>query len=328
MRRFMTILIALVPVAIGAVAVVAAVAAAGSVLLICNKTDDTVSFVDATTLEVLGTTTTGRGPHEVATTPDGKWGFVSNYEGSGNTISLIDIHQMEEVRKISIDPHRAPHGILVNNDGTKVYATCENTKTIIELDIKIEKITRSFKTNANVSHMLVLTPDEKKIYVANIGSGSVTVIDMADNKIKQIKTDDGCEGMDITPDGRHVWAGNGAADNISIIDTETDEVVETVVCKGFPIRVKATPDGKHVLVSCATANEVAVFDAETYEEKARINTGTAPIGVLVAPDGKRAYVANTRANTVTVLDLEKWEVIGKIKAGNTPDGLGFATVGE
>lgn len=306
----------------------AAVGSAGDVLLICNKSDDTVSFVDPTTLEILGTTTTGRGPHEVATTPDGRWGFVANYEGPGNSISLIDVKKMEEVRQISIEPHRSPHGILVNGKGTKVYATCERTQTVIELDIKTEKITRSFKTNANVSHMLVLTPDEKKIYVANIGSGSVTVIDVAKDEIKQIETDDGCEGMDITPDGKYVWVGNRAADNISVIDTKTDTVIETVPCKGFPIRVKATPDGKHVLVSCATANEVAVFDAKTYKEKTRINTGTAPIGVLVTPDGKRAYVANTRANTVTVLDLGTWEMIGKIKAGNTPDGLGLATAGE
>lgn len=299
---------------------------ANDVLLICNKSDDTISFVDSKTLEVLGMTTTGRGPHEVATTPDGKWAFVANYEGPGNSISLVDIQMMKEVRKIPIDPHRQPHGIVVSKNGKKVYATCEGTQEVIELDIETEKVTRSFRTNAQGSHMLVLTPNEKKIYVANIGSGSVTVIDLAkDGAVSQIKTDDGCEGIDITADGRYVWAGNRAADNISVIDTKTDKVVATVPCRGFPIRIKATSNGKHVLVSCATANEVAIFDAKTREETARINTGTAPIGVLITRDGKRAYVANTRANTVTVLDLKGLEIVGKVKAGNTPDGLGLVT---
>jgi len=299
---------------------------ANDVLLICNKSDDTISFVDSKTLEVLGMTTTGRGPHEVATTPDGKWAFVANYEGPGNSISLIDVQAMEEVRKIPIDPHRQPHGIVVSKNGKKVYATCEGTQEVIELDIKSEKVTRSFKTNAQVSHMLVLTPNEKKIYVANIGSGSVTVIDLGkDGAVSRIETGDGCEGIDITAGGQHVWAANRAADNISIIDTKNDKVVATVPCRGFPIRVKATPNGKHVLVSCATANEVAIFDAKTREETARINTGTTPIGILITRDGKRAYVANTRANTVTVLDLKGLKIVGKITAGNTPDGLGLVT---
>jgi YVTN family beta-propeller protein len=298
----------------------------GDVLLVCNTSDDTVSFVDSKTLEILGTTTTGRGPHEVAVTPDGKWAFVANYEGPGNSISLIDVRKMKEVRKISIDPHRQPHGIVVSRDGTKVFATCEGTQTVIELDIKTETITRSVKTDAFVSHMLVLTPDEKKAYVANIMSGSVTAIDFENEKVAaQIETGDGCEGIDITPDGRWVWASNRQAGNVSVIDTETDKVIETVDCPGFPIRVKITPDGKHALVSCATAGEVAVFDVKTRKETARVSTGAAPIGVLITPDGSRAYVANTRANFVTVLNLENLEVEGEIKAGNTPDGLGLAT---
>ena len=75
-----------------------------SVLLICNKSDDTVSFVDSETFVVLGTTTTGRGPHEIAVTPDGRWGCVPNYEASESSISHIDVTAREELRKIPLAP--------------------------------------------------------------------------------------------------------------------------------------------------------------------------------------------------------------------------------
>jgi hypothetical protein len=61
-RRVFLILISLVVIATGA-------ARAAGVLLICNKSDDTISFVDTKTFDVLGTTTTGRGPHEVRSIP-------------------------------------------------------------------------------------------------------------------------------------------------------------------------------------------------------------------------------------------------------------------
>lgn len=322
-------------VALGTILVLVFFAAAPSageakgILLICNKADDTVSFVDAGTLEVLGTTTTGTGPHEVTVTPNGKWAFVANYEGDGNTISLIDIAAMEEVKRIPIEPHEAPHGIVASRDGKRVYATCERTRTVIELDVELEEITRSFDTGSNVSHMLVLTPNENKMYVANIGSGSVTAIDMdSGSVVAKIETGEGCEGIDITPDGRFIWTTNRAADNLSVIDTREDEVIHTLPCAGFPIRIKIAPNGKYAFVSCAAVDQVAVFDVRTKQQVRRVASGSAPIGVLIEPNGKRAFVANTRANTVTVLDLKRFTIKGAIRAGNTPDGLAFAVGGR
>lgn len=294
------------------------------VLLVANKSDNTLSFVDSATFEVLATTTTGTGPHEVAVTPDGRWAFVANYEGHGDSISLIDIETQKEVRRISIDPYRQPHGIQVNADGTKVYATVEGSRAVIELDVATETVTRAFETGQNVTHMLVLTPDNRKIYTANIGSGNATAIDLTRSEVvKHINTGAGAEGIDVTPDGREVWVTNRAADTVSIIDTATDAVVATLPATGFPIRVKITPDGQRALVSCATEGNLKVYDVASRQLVDTIDTGAVPVGVLVEPDGSRAFIANTQANTVSVLDLDTMEITARITAGQTPDGLAF-----
>ena len=41
-----------------------------SILLIGNKAEDTLSFIDVATLKEVSKTSTGRGPHEVVVTPD------------------------------------------------------------------------------------------------------------------------------------------------------------------------------------------------------------------------------------------------------------------
>ena len=82
---------------------------AESILLIGNKSDDTLTFVDTATLEIVGEAKTGRGPHELTATPDGKWAYVSNYEGSGNSLSLIDVAGRKEVKKIPLEPYLGPH---------------------------------------------------------------------------------------------------------------------------------------------------------------------------------------------------------------------------
>jgi YVTN family beta-propeller protein len=297
-----------------------------ALLLIGNKSEDTLSFVDVRTLKEVSRTTTGRGPHEVAVTPDGKTAFVSNYEGPGDTISVVDVPARKELHRIPLGEHHAPHGLAVSRDGAKVYATCERSQTVIELEAATGKILRSFRTDQKGTHMLVLTPDGKKLYTGNMGSGSSTVIDLIKGEVLvQIKTGANCEGVDITPDGRQVWTTNNADDGLSVIDTSTDKVVATIPCKGFPIRVKFAPDGKRALVPCARSNELAVFDVAERKEINRVSTGAFPVGVLIEPGGARAYVAWTADNTLAVYDLQTLTVMGKIAAGKQADGMALVS---
>jgi YVTN family beta-propeller protein len=293
-----------------------------TILLVANKSDNTLSWLDVDTGEVLGTTTTGQGPHEVTITPDGKWAFVANYEGPGDSISLIDVEEMKEVKRISIDPFRAPHGIQATPDGKKVYATVERSRAVIELDVETEKITRSFATNQAVTHMLVLTPSADRVYTSSMGSGTSSIIVLeGDETVKHIATGAGAEGIDVTPDGHFVWVTNREDDTVSIIDTESDEKVADLPAPGFPIRVKITPDGKYALVSAASAGTVIVYDVDQRKEVKRVSTGATPVGVVIESSGKRAFIANTRANTISVMSIPEFEIIGTLRAGNTPDGM-------
>jgi YVTN family beta-propeller protein len=304
-------------------------AAETSLLLIGNKAEDTLSFADTKTFKEIARIKTGRGPHEVVVTPDGRKAFVANYEGPGDSISVVDVPARKELRRIDLGGKCAPHGIALTRDGAKLYATCENTRTVIEIDVATEQIARSFKTDQNGTHMLALAPDDRTLYTTNIGSGTATVINLENGEVvTHIKTGAQCEGVDVTPDGRQVWTTNRAADNLSVIDTATNEVVATIECPGFPIRLKFTPDGKRALVPCAKSNELAVFDVETRKEIARVKTGSGPVGLLIAADGSRAYVAYTGDSTVAVFDLAKMEVIGTIPSGQGSDGLALAVFRE
>ncbi|MBA2433070.1 MAG: beta-propeller fold lactonase family protein [Chthoniobacterales bacterium] len=300
-----------------------------SLLLIGNKSEDTLSFVNTATLEEVAKTATGRGPHEVVATPDGRTAFVANYEGPGDSISVIDVPAHKETSRIELGEHRAPHGLALNRAGTKLYATCEKSQTVIEVDVESKQIVRSFNTDKKGTHMLALTPDDRTIYTADIGSGTATVIDLQNGEVvTHIETGAECEGIDVSPDGKQVWTSNRAADTLSVIDTATNKVVATMKCAGFPIRVKFTPDGKRVLVPCAKSNELAVFDVESQQEIKRVSTGTAPVGVLVEPGGRRAFVAYTGDNTVAVFNLETMEVTDKIPSGKQADGMALATFSE
>jgi len=313
-------------------------AAASGALIVLNKSDHNAALVDPETHKVLLTLPTGQGPHEAAVSPDGSLAYVSNYgafavfrQGErpqmqrGNSITVLDLKARAVKATFDLGEHLMPHGLWVSRDGSRLWVTTEAVQSVLELDAASGKILKVWKTGQNVSHMVVPTPDEKKLYISNIGSGSATVIDRTNDSVKTIPTGPGAEGIDISPNGREVWVTNRAAGTISVIDVATDQVVVSFTSGGqFPIRAKFTPDGKQVFVSNAQSNSVAVFDAASRQLIGTIAVGAVPVGIQMTPDGKRAYVANTNDNKVTLVDVAKREVVTSFTTGNEPDGMAWA----
>ncbi|PIW28101.1 MAG: hypothetical protein COW29_09955 [Rhodobacterales bacterium CG15_BIG_FIL_POST_REV_8_21_14_020_59_13] len=295
-------------------------------IVIVNKGDDTISILDAASYEREGQVAVGANPHEVHVSPDGRTAYVSDYGGAqGTTISVVDLDSAVRTDIWELGGNRGPHGIWVSLDGAHVWATTETSGTVIELATATGELTNVWETGQRVSHQLVPTPDGSKLYIANIGSGSVTVIDRTTNEVAAVPTGAGAEGIDVSPDGREVWVTNRAANTISVIDVATDTVLETFSSGGtLPIRAKFTPDGEEVWISNGTSNQVAVFHAESRELLATIDVGAIPIGILMSPEGECVFIANTQDDFVTVIDTETRAVIDQIETGDEPDGLAWA----
>lgn len=298
------------------------------VLLVVNKSDNALSFIDVTSKEVVGSATTGEGPHELVVSPDGKYAYVSNYGVSGkpgNTISLVDVAQKKEIDKIDLGDFKRPHGIKISKDGKHLYVTCEANKALVVIDTETKKVARSIKTNQDVSHMVALSPDETRAYITNMGSDTVTVIDLKKNAlVTNIPVSKVPEGIDLSPDGKTLYVANRSANSMSVIDTAANKVIKTVPTGVFPIRISAPKGDRFVLVSNAHSGNISVFETFEYKEVARIRiSGKMPIGLLVDPSGKRFYVANSGSNAISIVEMGSWKVVGEITTGNEPDGLGY-----
>ena len=80
--------------------------ATGPVLLIGNKGEDTLSFVDLASGQELGRQPTGKAPHEIAISPDGKTAAVVAY--GGRTIDLFDVASRTKLKTIDLAPNEGP----------------------------------------------------------------------------------------------------------------------------------------------------------------------------------------------------------------------------
>ncbi|MEZ5347100.1 MAG: cytochrome D1 domain-containing protein [Pyrinomonadaceae bacterium] len=299
-----------------------------SALLILNKNEATLVMVDGETLEIIAKIPTGDFPHEVITSPDGKIAYVANYgnQTPNNSLSVIDLVEKSEIKRVDLGGLWRPHGIV--EAGGNIYFTSEMSRTVARYNPQKDAVDWIIGTGQSATHMLVFTPDKKKLYTANIASDTVTVINPAGGaspqNIRQIQVGKQPEAIDVSPDGKELWVGQNGDGKISIIDTATDKVIEDISVGKVPIRIKFTPDGSKVLVSDASAGELVVVDSKTRKEIKRATVGGTPVGIQLQPDGKRAFVALTQLDTVKVFDLETMEFIKDIKPGNNPDGMGWA----
>ena len=183
-------------------------------------------------------------------------------------------------------------------------------------------------SDANTTHMVIVMPGEKKMYSANIGSDSVSVIDLANAprviRVAPIAVGKGPEGIDLSPDGKEIWVSHRGDGALSIIDTATDKVTGTIAMgTKMANRLKFTRDGKRVLVSDPPSNHLLVIDAATHQVIKTIDTEAGPEGILIAPDGKRAFVACAVAGKIAVLDLDAMTFTGAVATGKDPDGMAW-----
>jgi YVTN family beta-propeller protein len=129
------------------------------------------------------------------------------------------------------------------------------------------------------SNGVAVTPDGRKVYVANSGSNNVFVIDTATNAVIGSPIPVGLFpfGVAVTPDGRKVYAANRDNDNVSVIATATNTVIATIPVGSFPIGVAVTPDGRKVYVANSGSNNVFVIDTASNLVLAVVSVGIQPV---------------------------------------------------
>jgi YVTN family beta-propeller protein len=80
-----------------------------------------------------------------------------------------------------------------------------------------------------------MSHDGKRVYAANGGAGSVSVIDVATNKVVgDVKVGQRPWNMALTPDGKKLYVANGRSNSVSVIDTGLLEVVKTIPVGELP----------------------------------------------------------------------------------------------
>lgn len=319
-----------------ATAVIMFLPAAGysDTLIVANKFEGTVSFIDLESGEEVARRETGPSPHEVTLSPDQRLAVVVSYLEDGyigRELNVFDIASTKLVKTIDIEPHLAPHGIGWIGDSSSVIVTTEETRDVIRVDVERGKVTGVAVTDQIGSHLLALSPDSALAYVTSRGSDTVSVVDTeAMTTIQTIEADRGPEGVSVSPDGKEVWVGNNQSENIIVFDAETMERIDAIELGFVPIRVRFNPTGDKVAVADLHGNRILVLDAVNRSGRATVDLNDfeikRPPSLLFSPDGMHLYVGSELSERVVEINTKEWRVTRLLEAGHGADGMKISSV--
>jgi YVTN family beta-propeller protein len=308
-------------------------------LVVVSKGENALKIVDPKTLMVVGQVGVGVMPHEVALSSDGKLALVTNYgpKMAGTSLSLVDVDAMKEIQRVPLlnlkGPQGEAFGDLIGPHGVaffdgQFYFTAEGSQKIGRYDPSKNRIDWVQEIGQERTHMLAIDKKTHTIYTANVKSGTVTAVEPSrdgghwTNTV--IPTGKGDEGIDISPDGKEVWAANSGDGTVTVIDTSAKKAVATVdVGTKHSNRLKFTPDGKLVLISDIANGDLVVVDTASRKVAKRINLGKSAEGILIVPDGSRVFVAVSSEDKLVVLDPKTFAVIGEVVGMKDADGMAW-----
>jgi YVTN family beta-propeller protein len=276
--------------------------------------------------------------------PDGRRIYMSNVDGSIKVFTVDPDGTVEPSHTVPLPPAGAPRraeeipaGLALSGEGGRLYVCGNLSNRLLELDTATGDVLRTFDVGV-APFDIVLAGG--KAYVSNWGGhrpkpgdltgpagrgtevrvdpvkhiaagGSVSVSDLAlGETTAEIPVQLHASALALSPDGRYLVCANAASDNLSVIDTATDTVVETIWVKSSPADLFGaspnalvfSPDGKTLYVANGTQNAVGAIKFSPRKRKSRLK-GLIPVGWYpgaLAFDASRGTlcVANIKGHAV------------------------------
>jgi len=309
-------------------------AAGRPVLLVANKGDRSLGIVDPQSGRQVATVaeggTTG---HEVAASPDGHIAYVPIYGNSGvgkpgtdgRNMVVIDITARKAIGNVDFGHGVRPHCAVFDPNNGLLYVTTELDNSVTIIDPRTLKIVGSVPTGKSESHMLAITHDGQRGYTANVGSGTVSVLDLKARRTTEvIPISVQVQRISISVDDRMVFTADQTKPQLAVIEIATNRVKTWIPLQAPGYGTAPTPDGHWLVVALPSANKVAVVDLGTMKVAHMIEVPAAPQEILVRPDGRVAYASCDASHKIVAIRVSEWTVDKLIDVGNGADGLAWA----
>jgi YVTN family beta-propeller protein len=298
-----------------------------------------IVVVDVETWKVRQELLVGRGGssmHGIAVSPDGSRVYFTDAgsllrEAVVQPDGSLQWGKSIEMPRPDIGGESYPCGIALSTDGNTAYVALSRSNSLAAVDLREGKVVAQIPVGV-APFAVKVSADGGRAYVSNWGgrhprsgektattsgtpavvgargvaaSGTVSVVDLQTNTVvKEIEVGLHPSGLALHEAHRRLYVANANSDTVSVIDTESLQVVETISVRpdpslpfgSMPNALALTPDGNTLFVANGGNNAVALVRLDRRRNRSRVE-GFIPAGWYpgaVVTDDKRLFVANIK----------------------------------
>ena len=274
---------------------------------IVNFRSHSVSAVNDMTDRLLTEIKVGRFPLSISVNPDFGTLYVAN--SRSNSISVIDSSDNEVSKEISVGNH--PVAVVVDSiekglDSLAFVANLESNSVSVIDATRNEPYSPTLSVGREPSD-LVVNEVVNRLYVANRGSDSVSVIDYLisnDGKFKNttitnIKVQKYPSNIAINPSTNRIYVANYYSNTVSVIDGSSNTVIDTISVGSNPSSIAINPSTNRIYVANYGSNTVSAIDGKSDKLLVNIGVGSFPHKVYYNPNTHIIYVLSIGSKTMS-----------------------------
>ena len=283
--------------------------------------------------------------------PDGSRIYMANVNGDIKVFAV----EKDTVKPFAAFPLPAanikkraadiPAGLALSGDGKRLYVALSLSNRMLELDAGTGEVLRAWDVGVDPYNVVLVgrkayvsnwggrRPDAQSLtgpgglgtsvrvdpvhFVASEGSVSIVLLDSTEKPAEILTGLHAC-ALAATPNGRYLVVANAASDTLSVIDTRTDTIIETICARQSPGDLfGAQPNalafdksGKTLFVCNGTQNAVAVVQFDPGQSKLR---GLIPVGWFPG-----AVVYDSKHRSIDVANIKGFTLGRPNKASGAP----------
>lgn len=255
----------------------------------------------------------------IAITPDGKFALVAKH--FAGDIAVIDTRTNQVAGLIPVEFN--PSGIAISPDGKFAYVpsgSLLDAGAISTIDIATRQTVGTPIQRPHRVGQIAVSPDGKTAYVAE-ETGRLMAIDLLFNKVVRELEVGPAGPMAVTPDGKRLFVSSVTLDQVSVIDTESWQILGPPIEVGpTPTSIDISPDGRFAYVTNRFGNSISVIDTQAAQVVAEMPVGNSPESVTFAPGGDFAYVTEQAPGGILTIDTRIRQAIGAPIEADPPPG--------
>lgn len=265
--------------------------------------------------------------------------YVTN--SGGDDITVIDMDTLKMIGAIQLGER--VHGVALQADGRRLFATVESDNTLRVVDTATNKVLSTIKLTGKRPNQCAVTPDGKYVAVPLRQSDAVDIIDVAQEKVVKTLSIKTPHNAYSAGSNRFLFVSSMGSDEIDIIDLQTMEYAAHIPVLGMPRPYVIAPDGNTMYVALSNLHGFAVANIAEKKVLEKVSIpgehlvlhsvpyetfDTFTHGLALSPDQNEVWLTSLLDDCIYVYDLKSDKVVAHMKTGEGPNWVAFTPDGK